>query len=316
MLAGLAAVLISRVNKAQTNPVQTTIKRCDISFPLPNPSDIGAKKFEKLLYSFLEQGCYRSWIADRQIRNTGPFIGGKSFGTHNAVKVFYSPEVWDWLKRKNRQGEIPDGAVIVKEMFPSPAKEGSTLSAWTVMVKDKKGAYDGWYWSYHAPNYAPDNPEIDYPDSGFGLYCLRCHASAEKESTFITAKNVEGDPISFTIEAPTMLPLPPPTKDPHQLVASTKEIRGGPFGTARKSPDPNFLNLFPGLPLVPAQAVKRFPGETFDHVTSGPVAPRVFLLQANASVVILLRRKTWLFCLQKDRSRQSIFRPTPSGARR
>jgi hypothetical protein len=281
MLAGLAAVLVSRVNEAQTNPVQTTIKRCDISFPLPNPSDIGAKKFEKLLYSFLEQGCYRSWIADRQIRNTGPFIGGKSFGTHNAVKVFYSPEVWDWLKRKNRHGEIPDGALIVKEMFPAPAKEGSTLSAWTVMVKDKKGAYDGWYWSYHAPNYAPDNPEIDYPDSGFGLYCLRCHASAEKESTFATVKNVEGDPISFTIEAPTMLPLPPPTKDPHQLVASTKEIRGGPFGTARKSPDPNFLSLFPGLPLIPAQAVKRFPGETFDHVTSSPVAAQGFLTSSQ-----------------------------------
>jgi hypothetical protein len=281
LLAALAAVLISRVNEAQTNPVQTTSKRCDISFPLPNPSDIGARKFERLLYSFLEQGCYRSWIADSQIRNTGPFIGGKSFGTHNAVKVFYSPEVWDWLKNKNRQGEIPDGALIVKEMFPSPAKEGSKLSAWTVMVKDKKGAYDGWYWSYHAPNYAPDNPEIDYPDSGFGLYCLRCHASAEKESTFITVKNVEGDPISFTIQAPTMQPLPPPTKDPHELVASTKEIRGGPFGTARKSPDPNFLNFFPGLPLVPAQAVKRFPGETFDHVTSDPVAPQGFLTSSQ-----------------------------------
>jgi Cytochrome P460 len=282
MLPGLAVVQIARVNEAQTSgPVQTTIKPCEISFPLPNPSDIGTQKFEKLLYSFLEQGCYRSWTADKQIRNTGAFIGGKSFGTHNAVKVFYSPQIWDWLKVKNREGEIPDGAVIVKEMFPSPAKEGSQLSAWTVMVKDKKGAYDGWYWSYHAPNYAPDNPAIDYPDSGFGLYCLRCHASAEKESTFSTAKNVEGDPISFTIEAPTMLPLPASTKDPHQLVASTKEIRGGPFGTARKSPDPNFVRLFPGLPLVSESAVKRFPGETFDHVASTPVAAQGFLTSSQ-----------------------------------
>jgi len=90
---------------------------------------MGAKKFEKLLYSFLDQGCYRKWVADSQIRNTGPFIGGASFGTHNAVKVFYSPEVWDWLKYKNREGEIPDGAMIVKEMFPSPAREGSKLNA-------------------------------------------------------------------------------------------------------------------------------------------------------------------------------------------
>jgi len=279
--AVLVALLIGRVNEAQTSPVQTPIKPCKISFPLPNPSEIGSKKFEKLLYSFLEQGCYRSWVADRQIRNTGPFIGGKSFGTHNAVKVFYSPEVWDWVKVKNRQGEIPDGAIIVKEMFPSPAKEGSPLSAWTVMVKDKKGSYDGWYWSFHAPNYKPDNPEIDYPDSGFGLYCIRCHASAEKESTFITAKNVEGDPISFTIEAPTMQPLAPETKDQHQQVATTKEIRGGPFGTALKTPDPKFISFFQGLPLVREPAVKRFPGESLDHVIPSPVAPTGFLTSSQ-----------------------------------
>lgn len=277
LLVSIAVLLISRVNEAQTKPVPAPAKRCEISFPLPNPSDSGAAKFERLLYSFLEQGCYRNWVADRQIRNTGPFIGGKSFGTHSAVKIFYSPQVWDWLKVKNRQGEIPDGAVIVKEMFPSPAKEGATLNGWTVMVKDKKGAYDGWYWSYHAPNHTPDNPETDYPDSGFGLYCIRCHGSAEKESTFIALRNVEGDPISFTIEAPTMQPLSPSAKDEHQLVANTKEIRGGPFGTALKSPDPNFLSFFQGLPLVPAPAVKRFPGESLDHVTPSPSTPSGFL---------------------------------------
>ena len=134
VFVGLVALLTSRVNEAQTNPVQATSNRCDMAFPLSNPSDIGTKKFEKLLYAFLEIGCYKSWVADARMRNTGPFIGGQSLGTHNAVKVYYSPEVWDWLKRRNRQGEISDGAMIVKEMFPSPAREGSKLSAWTVMV--------------------------------------------------------------------------------------------------------------------------------------------------------------------------------------
>lgn len=263
------------------NASQAPARRCEIAFPLPHPSDMGAKKFEKLLYSFLDQGCYKKWVADSQIRNTGPFIGGASFGTHNAVKVFYSPEVWDWLKHKNREGQVPDGAMIVKEMFPSPAKEGSKLSAWTIMVKDRKGAYDGWYWSYQAPGYESKNPSIDYPDSGFGLYCLRCHASAEKESTFSTVKNVEGDPISFFISAPTMLPLPPPNKDEHQQVANTKEIRGGPFGTARKSPEPNFLKLFKDLPLVPLSRVKSFPGESYDHVTAGPGGPQGFLTSSQ-----------------------------------
>ena len=274
-------VCLNAKSHAQPAARAAAPQACSISFPLPNASDIGTAKFEKLLYAFLDQGCYKTWIADRQIRNSGPFINNQSFGTHNAVKVFYSPEVWDWLKHRNRAGEIPDGAMIVKEMFPSPAKQDAKLSAWTVMVKDKKGAYDGWYWSFHAPNYAADNPAIDYPDSGFGLYCLRCHASAEKESTFITAKNVEGDPISFAIKVPTMSKQPPAGKDEHQQVAETKEIRGGPFGTARKTPEPDFVNLFKGLPLVPATEVKRFPGESFDHVVSNMGGPQGFITSSQ-----------------------------------
>src|SRR5882672_643729 len=282
VLAGLAALLVTSAIESRPSYAQNTpAKRCEISFPLPNPSDVGVKKFEKLLYSFLDQGCYRSWVADSQIRNTGPFLNGTSFGTHNAVKVFYSPEAWDWLKHRNRQGEISDGAIIVKEMFPSPAKQDSKLSAWTIMVKDKKGSYDGWYWSFQAPGYAPDNPDLDYPDSGFGLYCLRCHASAEKESTFSTVKNVEGDPISFFISAPTMQPLPPATKDEHQQVATTKEVRGGPFGTSRKTPEPNFLKFFKGLPLRPLADVKRFPGESLDHVIAAPGGPKGFLTSSQ-----------------------------------
>ncbi len=278
VLVSVVALVIGRVNLAQTKPAP---RRCEISFPLPNPSDIGTAKFEKLLYEFLEKDCYQSWISDNQIRNTGPFIDGVSYGTHNAVKIYYSPEVWTWLKVKHREGEIPDGAMIVKEMFPAPAKQDAKLAAWTVMVKDKKGAYDGWYWSYHAPNFKPDDPTIDYPDSGFGLYCLRCHASAEKESTFIALKNVEGDPISFTIRAPTMQPLPPPNRDEHEKVAETKEIKGGPFGTALKFPNPKFLNFFAGLPLVPESAVKRFPGESFDHVVPAAGGPQGFLTSSQ-----------------------------------
>lgn len=277
----LVSMAIGRSGQAQTQNQPPTPAPCDISFPLPRPSEMGSEKFAKLLYAFLEKRCYRGWVADREIRNTGPFIGGKSLGTHNAVKIFYSPQVWDWLKVKNRRGEIPDGSVIVKEMFPSPAKQDAQLTSWTVMVKDKKGAYDGWYWSYHGVKNSVENPEIAYPDSGFGLYCLRCHASAEKESTFITLKNVEGDPVSFFIESPTMSPLPAAMSEMHEQVAHTKEIRGGPFGTARKTPDPNFLKFFTGLPLVAEAAVKRFPGESLDHVTPTPTAPSGFVTSSQ-----------------------------------
>src|SRR5258706_16403607 len=121
VLTALVMLLVNNALKLTPSHAQNASpapgKRCELAFPLPRPSDVGAKKFEKLLYSFLDQGCYRKWVADSQIRNTGPFIGGASFGTHNAVKVFYSPEVWDWLKQKKREGELPHGAIIVKKMF-------------------------------------------------------------------------------------------------------------------------------------------------------------------------------------------------------
>ncbi|HZE71667.1 MAG TPA: hypothetical protein VE135_19340 [Pyrinomonadaceae bacterium] len=277
----LGAVFVQRGYSTETSRTATQGAACEMPFPLPNPSEIGVSKFDKLLHTFLEKGCYKVWVADSQIRNSGPFIRGESFGTHNAVKIYYSPQVWDWLKHRNRQGAIPDGAMIVKEMYPSPAKEGLKLSGWTTMVKDKKGSFDGWFWSYHAPGYAPASPGIDYPDSGFGLYCLRCHASAEKESTFITLKNVEGDPISFLVQAPTMLPQPPPTKDFHEQVASVKQIIGGPFPLARKSPDQDLLNLLKELPVVQERDVKRFPGESFDHVTTGSAGPEGFLTSSQ-----------------------------------
>jgi hypothetical protein len=255
--------------------------RCEIKFPLPNASDTGSKNFEKLLYAFLDQGCYKGWVADSEIRNTGPFIGGLSYGTHDAVKVFYSPQIWEWLKVRNREGVIPDGAMIVKEMFPSPARQDAKLTGWTVMVKDHKAAFDGWYWSYHAPNYSPQNPAIDYPDSGFGLYCLRCHASAEKESTFITVKNVEGSPISFNVEMPTMLPLPPDKEDMHSRIARTPAIARSAFAAPRNSPNLDLAKLLKSMPEVAPAQVKPFPGESFDQVVSNAGGPQGFLTSSQ-----------------------------------
>ncbi|MBC7912461.1 MAG: hypothetical protein H7Y30_18285, partial [Pyrinomonadaceae bacterium] len=115
-----------------------------------------------------------------------------------------------------------------------------------------------------------------------GLYCLRCHASAEKESTFAAVKNVLGDPISFNIQLPTMKPQPLLDKtDFHEQVANTKQVIGGPFPTPRKVPDPNFLKLYKDMPVVPAHEVKRFPGETLDHVVSGPRGPESFLTSSQ-----------------------------------
>ena len=51
LLAGLTVLLVTSIIESQPSyaqgPAQTPAKRCEISFPLPNPSDIGVKKFEK-----------------------------------------------------------------------------------------------------------------------------------------------------------------------------------------------------------------------------------------------------------------------------
>jgi hypothetical protein len=76
---------------------------------------------------------------DKGVRDTGPFVGGESFGTHPSVRIYYSPEVMYWLtgdptdwpggkidgkpitRKAPRAGVVADGGIIVKENFAPPA---------------------------------------------------------------------------------------------------------------------------------------------------------------------------------------------------
>ena len=280
-LLGVLIVVFFSFPFRHTDAQQTNRQPCD--FPLPRPSEKRADDFEKLLYTFLEKRCYQNWVTDREIRNTGPVIAGVSFGTHNAVKIFYSPEAWNWLKQRNREGSIADGAVIVKEMFHDPAKQDAKVTGWTVMIKDSKGSFDGWYWSYHSTSYPPSTGDIDYRDSGFGMYCLRCHASAEKESTFINLRNVESDPITFRILSPPAIPgaVMRSAKDEHEQISEMTPFALNQFAKPRQTPDPNFLKLFDRLSVVATAGVKHFPGESLDLVLSNPGGPKGFLTSSQ-----------------------------------
>ena len=124
--------------------------------PLPLPSAMTLDQYEPLIFDFLENKQYQElgWAYDKRVRDTGPYINGVSYGTHPAVRIFYSPEVYDWLKN-GREGDVPDGAMIIKEMFPPPAARYAGLdddgvneqhSMWTYMVRDRSGSKDGWFW--------------------------------------------------------------------------------------------------------------------------------------------------------------------------
>ena len=176
------------------------------------------------------------------MRDTGPFILGTNYGTHLAARIYYSPGVLNWLV-KNRQGEIPDGAMIIKEMYKPPAAYyhelknsidaqfpndltkaveryeatlGRLLSSWAVLVKDKSVSKDGWFWANPAPGSGPDSYgyPFNFPASGVGLAtCLRCHASAESEATFSSLNNIKGfenygDPLRFRVDESWRTDLP------------------------------------------------------------------------------------------------------------
>jgi hypothetical protein len=189
--------------------------------PLPLPGGLGTEAYEKILFEFLNARRYRDlgWAQDKRIRDTGPYIDGVYYGTHPAVRIFYSPEVIAWLA-DGKRGPIPDGAMIIKEQFEPPAAryQGLTedqlwqrMSSWTVMVKQASASHDGWFWSNPAKGQeVVDNRSypFDHPMSGFGIYCLRCHAStqtsgATNEYTFAALRNVAGypgEPLNFRVD--------------------------------------------------------------------------------------------------------------------
>ena len=96
-------------------------------------------------------------------RMTGPYVGvigkGEFYGVHStAVRIYYSPEVIDCLCA-DRSGEIPDGAMIIKEQHPINESLNIAVDSqgcmdiladvepthWTVFIKNKGASKDGWY---------------------------------------------------------------------------------------------------------------------------------------------------------------------------
>ncbi len=200
------------------------------------PSTLPLNDYERVLYDFLFTRKYQQlgWAVDKGVRDTGPFLNNAPYGTHPAVRIYYSPEIISWLVH-GRVGAPPDGAMIIKEMFAPPAVQyeelkknpafagdphkyeaelNRLLSAWTVLVKDHSVSKDGWFWANpgapaqglplekaieaaldsYAYN-AKNTPPFSPPAaSASSGTCVRCHASAEKEVTFTATENIAGFP--------------------------------------------------------------------------------------------------------------------------
>jgi hypothetical protein len=147
-----------------------------LRIPPPLANLLAKDVFDVAFQSFLRSRVYDTvlgWKHDLNWRLTGPYVGaigsGLSLGVHPAVRVYYSPEMIDWLC-SDRTAAIPDGAAIIKEMHAIDASLGIALdangcmqiqadvspSSWAVMIKNSTASQDGWYWANYAA--APQPP--------------------------------------------------------------------------------------------------------------------------------------------------------------
>ncbi|MEM7211112.1 MAG: hypothetical protein AAF479_04320 [Pseudomonadota bacterium] len=200
----------------------------------PLPSSLPLLDYEKQLYPFIAHQQYLElgWRPDKSWRDTGPFVLGTSYGVHPAVKIYYSPEVLEWLEG-GRKGVIADGGMVVKEMAHPPAARFNEYQAmleatypddpervdaemqsfirnnglnWTVMVKDSSISHGGWFFASVGTDAEIDSfkPPFNPPSgsAGDGM-CMRCHASADAELIFSDLGNVAGfpgEPLIFRVD--------------------------------------------------------------------------------------------------------------------
>ncbi|MBV8581623.1 MAG: hypothetical protein JOZ86_13440 [Candidatus Eremiobacteraeota bacterium] len=231
---------------------------------------------EKTMLDYLATFHYRTlgWCVDKYVRDTGPYIHGFYYGTHPAVRIYYSPEIMDWL-RNGRKGEPADGAVMIKEQYsPTPAARYVGLrddqlkpDDWTVMIRRKSASRDGWFWSevYVGMN-LKNPPDTQYPNAGFGLYCLRCHASAEKLTTFAALNNIKGfpgEPLVFRVDSSWRTPQP-------GAVVKAVVTQTAPAPDKDPEHEKNRLEQMAVAHKLAGIAIQTFPPEPLDGNLSNP----------------------------------------------
>jgi mono/diheme cytochrome c family protein len=260
--------------------------RLPATMPAGEPVD-----YEKRVLKYLNTLDYRNlgWCVDKWVRDTGPLLNGVNAVVHPPVHIYYSPEVSEWLLH-GRIGKIPDGAVIIKEQFsPVPAARYRDIpedklgcsNDWTFMVKNSAASRDGWFWGevWDSESAPMDfsNP-FQYPNAGYGLYCLRCHASAEKELTFASLSNIKGAPgwpLQFRVDDSWMsIPAKLPGACGHGRSAADPVPGVFPMHAQNATLESEPVrHLIPLLQLLLPPAIQNMPPEPLDDVVAPPAKP-------------------------------------------
>jgi hypothetical protein len=187
------------------------------------------------------------------------------------------------MRLYDRKGEIPDGAMIIKEIFNQ--NDDAEPTDLTIMVKDKAGSWDGWFWTDGQPLLTPSPGSLAdpvynydfYPNAAFGLYCVNCHVSADNpESTYSALRNIVNDPITYLLVKPAM-EAGPPREFRSGIHYRTARMRAAarkmakPVGRSAvplRKPSNDFWQVFAWVPdrFVPDP----LPFKSYDHVVQGP----------------------------------------------
>ncbi|NIV76147.1 MAG: hypothetical protein GWN37_15335 [Gammaproteobacteria bacterium] len=273
------------------------------------PSALPLDEYEEKLGAFLRNFCHRDaaggWKRDKRVRALGPYTAtlqdgawvGSDHGTHAPAVIWYSREMYAWLKANRPLDEgaappepapVPDGAVMVKEMFPAPAAACSGVdpvrllptSGAAVMVRDRQGAQDGWFWGWFGwsdwdPDWPP-GPHNRYPYMGFGQYCMNCHASARDNLTFASLRNIEGEPGEPVVFLSQHFFDAAPSKPHHRLV-TLPDDDAPRLGEPHSAYNTAFTDALEAtnLPAPTWQTVSKMPSETYDNVWVGADGPTV-----------------------------------------
>lgn len=243
--------------------------------------------FEKQVLAYLSTLDYRKlgWCEDKWVRDTGPFMNGKDAIVHPPVRIFYSPEVSEWLF-DGRKGEIPDGAVIIKEQFgPPPAARYADIppnklgcsNDWSFMIKNSAASRDGWFWGevWNSQTFPMNfTDQFQYPNAGYGLYCVRCHASAEKEHTFSTSNNIKdapGWPLQYRVDDSWMTTHIKPPGDCGFGRSGADPVEGAAFPSHAQNAKLESEPVRHHELLVPiSPAIQKMPPEPLDNVVAPP----------------------------------------------
>jgi hypothetical protein len=229
------------------------------------------------IVAFIDAGCFRFMAHDPAIRSTGPIVivGNRKLdlSTHNRVKIYYSDGIVKWLHAGRPASGIPDGEVMIKEMFPSDITQPGADEplGYATMVRDSQGSWDGWFWSSYI--ILKGDPRVPTGYAGWSD-CINCHSSADNpDATFAALEHLDGtliEPQEYFTEV-----VPFTITNPLHTTLTPLELH---LPQPLDQPNADFVKLF-DQPLQPADPLAlAFPSQLpNDHVTSKPPTPEHFL---------------------------------------